>query len=720
MTAGRASARHLIECLRNCLQGDAADALLRAAEAHARRLEERCRRDGEGWLLPPDWLGGLPPDDGWAPESPAGRAERRRALLLALDHAADADALALPEADADEEPEAASTRLAAAEFGLDGLDEAVLLLALRCAAETHLHGFADAVLDRLRDPAAAVAALLGAGPREARRRLAPGAPLFASGLLAPTTVRYSLFGHGYDEGALLLASSLPRATERALEGREPWIEALLGRPAPPELDWSDFAHLAEPAEVAVRLLRGAALSGAKGVNILLHGPVGTGKTRLAATIAARAGLALHAVGEADEEGDEPSRTERASALRLALALTASRRDAALLFDEGEDLLEAAPRQSEAREGRSKAWLNRVLEDNPTPVLWTINDLHRVDRATLRRMSLLVEVGVPEEEAVRERIWSRVLGLEGLALGGGAAVRLAGRWAAAPALCASAARAARLSGGGAAEVEAAMRGYAQVLGGGAPRAGHGGDPASAAPDLELLACDADIEALAARLAAPGAPQGWALLVAGPAGSGRSTLAAHLAAGAGLPVVRRRGADLAGVPSGEASRALAAAFAEARAKQAVLVLDGIDAVAAERGAPGADDAALDALLAEMDGHPLPLVCVADVPPRLDRAALRRFTLTVRLGALDPERAALAFRRVLGAEPPGPLPEGLTVGDFAAVRLRRDLLGGDAGAATLRAWLAERAEAGGAALREVGFRVVSARGGSREDRARGAEMG
>ncbi len=48
MTAGRASARHLIECLRNCLSGDAADALLRAAEAHARRLEERCRRDGEG------------------------------------------------------------------------------------------------------------------------------------------------------------------------------------------------------------------------------------------------------------------------------------------------------------------------------------------------------------------------------------------------------------------------------------------------------------------------------------------------------------------------------------------------------------------------------------------------------------------------------------------------------------------------------------------------
>ncbi|GAA0607213.1 hypothetical protein GCM10009416_50250 [Craurococcus roseus] len=224
------------------------------------------------------------------------------------------------------------------------------------------------------------------------------------------------------------------------------------------------------------------------------------------------------------------------------------------------------------------------------------------------------------------------------------------------------------------------------------------------DPDLLTCDADTPTLVARLAAADAPKNWALLVAGPVGSGRSTVAARLAEATGLPVVRRLGADLTAAPSGGASQAVALAFAEARAKQAALLLDGIDGVAGERGAPGTDDAALDALLAETDGHPLPLVCVADLPPRLDRAALRRFTLAVRLGALDPEKAALAFRRMLGAEPPGPLPEGLTPGDFAAVRLRRDLLGGDADAGTLLAWLAERAEAGGAAPRGVGFRVLA----------------
>jgi hypothetical protein len=206
-----------------------------------------------------------------------------------------------------------------------------------------------------------------------------------------------------------------------------------------------------------------------------------------------------------------------------------------------------------------------------------------------------------------------------------------------------------------------------------------------------------------LAAPASPKNWAVLVTGPAGSGRSTVAALLADGLSLPVVRRRAADLTmGAPS-EGWRALAGAFAEARARHAVLLLDGIDRVAAERGAPEADGAALDALLAELDDSRSPVIAVADLPSRLDRAALRRFALAVRLRALDSGRAALAFRRMLGAESPKPLPEGLTPGDFAAVRLRRDLMGGGADAATLRAWLVERAEQGGALPRRVGFRML-----------------
>ncbi len=65
-------------------------------------------------------------------------------------------------------------------------------------------------------------------------------------------------------------------------------------------------------------------------------------------------------------------------------------------------------------------------------------------------------------------------------------------------------------------------------------------------------------------------------------------------------------------------------------------------------------------------------------------------------------------------------MTPGDFAAVRLRRDLLGGESDPAMLHAWLVERAEAGGTLPRDVGFRVVGAGAGFREERARGVAMG
>ena len=200
--------------------------------------------------------------------------------------------------------------------------------------------------------------------------------------------------------------------------------------------------------------------------------------------------------------------------------------------------------------------------------------------------------------------------------------------------------------------------------------------------------------------PGAPAAWSLLIAGPPGSGKTAFALHLARRLGLRAVRKRPADLSGAPGGPAA-AVAAAFLEARAKRALLLFDGVDDAAAERGVPLADPAALDALLAGLDDQPLPVLCTADRCRGLDRALLRRFAATVRLKALDRAGAERAFRHVLGCEPPGVLPDNLTVGDLAAVRHRRAVLGGGADPRTLVAWLAERAEANGAGSRVIGFR-------------------
>jgi len=109
------------------------------------------------------------------------------------------------------------------------------------------------------------------------------------------------------------------------------------RVEPASVPWEDFEHLGAGRDFAFRLLSGALKRREKGVNILLHGVPGTGKTEFCKALAERLGASLHAVGEADDDGDEPSRSERLQQLRLGQRLLSDQGNSIILFDEMEDL-----------------------------------------------------------------------------------------------------------------------------------------------------------------------------------------------------------------------------------------------------------------------------------------------------------------------------------------------------------------------------------------------
>ena len=82
----------------------------------------------------------------------------------------------------------------------------------------------------------------------------------------------------------------------------------------------------------------------------------------------------------------------------------------------------------------------------------------------------------------------------------------------------------------------------------------------------------------------------------------------------------------------------------------------------------------VLTWMESHPLPFACTTNLMSRLDAAALRRFTVKIRMGYLTRDQARAAFRAILGAEPPSGLKAltTLTPGDLVTVRLRAEALG------------------------------------------------
>ena len=155
-------------------------------------------------------------------------------------------------------------------------------------------------------------ALLGVSANAVHGRLTDRAPLVSSGLVAIDS-----------DGDVSAVDRLRRlATVPGSACRFRREVACCWTPAPAsELEWSDFDHIAEGRNHIERLIQGALRElGTPGVNVLLYGPPGTGKTEFCKVLAERLGVTLYSVGEADDDGDEPSRGERLQELRLAQRL----------------------------------------------------------------------------------------------------------------------------------------------------------------------------------------------------------------------------------------------------------------------------------------------------------------------------------------------------------------------------------------------------------------
>ena len=558
-----------------------------------------------------------------------------------------------------------------AAFDISDTECAILELLLRYERVGPFANLCDRLVKlRAFDSDQLIAVLLRCEVAVVRQHLGQGR-LRAAGLVTGANGAYD--NHlGYDPCSRLATALMP--PNRGLADIE---TALLGPAQYGQLEARDFDHLARGRDFLAAVLRAAVAGGERGVNLLLYGPAGTGKTELCRLAAGLAGCDLFAPRDEDEGDSEPRRADRLAALRLAQRVAQRRRFSVLLFDEMEDLLGdgigGVVWGARYRQRGSKTFVNRLLEENPVPVLWTTNDIAAFDPALLRRMTFALEVKAPPA-GPRASVLRSLTRQAGLAFAAPDLEGLAREIAASPGLYANAVRATRLAGKTVADLRYATTALAQAVQGGQPLAPVSGRPSSYDPGL--VNCDLDLAVLERQLLSPSAVRDISFCLYGPPGTGKTAYVRHLAQRLGLPLSHKRCSDLVSKWVGESEQAIAEAFRSAREEGTFLVFDEADSILGDRAGARQtwEVSQVNEMLTWMEDHPLPFACTTNLLERLDRAALRRFTFKLRFDYLRRDQARAAYRLFFGRGAPAALDElpCLTPADFALVAKKLAILG------------------------------------------------
>lgn len=407
----------------------------------------------------------------------------------------------------------------------------------------------------------------------------------------------------------------------------------------------DFDHVRDRLDMITAYLAECFTRQARGVNILIYGAPGTGKTEFARLIAEHLGVGLLEISPASADGSPITPVRRLRGFTVAQAFFAKSRTL-LCVDESEEIFGDAfgIEHDHSPVYARKSWINAALEANATPAIWIANSLREFDAAYIRRFDFSFEMPVPPV-SVRQSMMVKVLD-------GNAESPMLREIAAhpqvTPALLSQVARVSKIGG----LLNSPRKGesvFHRLINDKLKAQGHrpvqirradgvanlGFDPGLMNPNVDLQKLVSDLP--------PGADV--RLCAYGPPGTGKTAFGQWLAKHLDKPHLVFHASDLLASLVGQTEKNIANAFQLALHEEAVLQFDEVDSLLRNRELlqQSWEVTMVNEMLVQMENFSGIFIASTNRFHGIDQAALRRFDVVVAFDFLKRDQALQLLLRL-----------------------------------------------------------------------------
>lgn len=442
------------------------------------------------------------------------------------------------------------------------------------------------------------------------------------------------------------ASMLYVLTSEDIESKAQLLQHVLCPSSAIDLTTDDFSY------VDVALLQGylaeATIQKLSGVNILLYGEAGSGKTALAKVLAQSLSIPLYEARNmrmdegflSNEFGAKSSDTQRIQYITMLQSLMGGS-DMMLLVDECESLFYSADTHY------SKESVHRLLEQNTVPTIWITNYVGELENSFIRRFKLVMPVHAPKDEVLEKMSRAE---FKGLGVSSEFHTRLSKTPNLTPALLANASHVARTLG--------VKRSLAQgviddVIENSLTACGLWDDTMryqeELAFDMSLLNIKQPESVLKQinHAVANNAP--IRVLISGPPGTGKTALAHYLAEQHKRELKRVLSSDVLSKYVGGSEKQIARLFQQAHRNNQMLLLDEVDSLltSRERLNMHHERQVVNELLAQLECFSYPLFAATNFETALDSAILRRFDFKLQCDYLTASQVLTLYKRTVSVQ-------------------------------------------------------------------------